>query len=295
MEVTMRNTLVAVALGAALFASAAPAEAMPRPGVRQVVHGRLLPPDAESDAHGKFRLKVKKRGEAQREFLYVDAWGLDARRDDAGNIPDYHVFLVMADGSAAADFGEMRLSARGYARLRWHSARDGYPDGVESIAPFAAGKVEVRLGDTVVLSGDVPEFLDLMDENEPGSGARVVVSEIARLHATEDGGRARGIVQALAASLPRGRHEALRVECWLLKARRGDELSVVCVDGDGNETRLGTMLVRTRAHLGVLRLSTRAGDEIPGGGVIALGGQTVEVRDADGVVHLTGFFPVLAD
>ena len=106
---------------------------------------------------------------------------------------------------------------------------------------------------------------------------------------------ARGIVQALAASLPRGRHEALRVECWLLKARRGDEVSVVCIDGDGNETRLGTMLVRTRARLGVLRLSTRAGDEIPGGGVLALGGQTVEVRDADGVVHLTGFFPVLTD
>lgn len=291
----MRSTLIAAALGAALFAGAVPADAMPREVVRQVVHGRLLPTDAESDAYGKFRLKVKKRGEAQREFLYVDAWGLDARRDDAGNIPDYHVFLVLADGSSEADFGEMRLSARGYARLRWHSARDARPEDASELTAYAGGTVEVRLGDAVILTGDIPEFLDLMDDNAPGSGASVVVSEIARLHATEDGGRGRGIVQALAASLPRGRHEALKVFCWNLLARRGDELAVVCVDADGNETRIGTMIVRTRARIGALKLSTRAGDEIPGGGVLALGGQTVEVRDADGVVHLTGVFPVLTD
>jgi hypothetical protein len=42
-----------------------------------------------------------------------------------------------------------------------------------------------------------------------------------------------------------------------------------------------------------MRLSTRRGDTIPGGGVLALGGQSVEVRDADGVAHLVGRFPDL--
>jgi len=292
----MRSALVAAALGAALVAPASPADAMPRPGVRQVVHGRLLPTDPDDDAFGRFRMLVQRRERAHREFLHVDAWGLDARRDDAGDLPRYRVFAVTADGSAEADFGEMRLSARGRAVLRWHSARDAFPDGVESLVDFGGGTVEVRLGDAVVLSGDVPEFLDVTDDNGPGSGAGVRASEISRLHPTEDGGRARGTVQALAVSRPRVEHEAIRVECWNLRARPGDELAVVCVDDGGTETRLGTMTVRSRRlRAAVLKLSTRKGDAIPGGGVLALGGQTVEVRDAGSVVHLTGEFPILDD
>ncbi|NUN53793.1 MAG: hypothetical protein HUU06_13555 [Planctomycetaceae bacterium] len=54
------------------------------------------------------------------------------------------------------------------------------------------------------------------------------------------------------------------------------------------------MTVRTRYGVAVLRLSTKRGEEIPGGGVLALAGQDVEVRAADGTVLLTGVFPSLA-
>jgi hypothetical protein len=70
-------------------------------------------------------------------------------------------------------------------------------------------------------------------------------------------------------------------------------MAAVCVDGDGEVTRLGTMTVRSRARIGVLHLSTRRGDTIPGGGALALGGQILEVRDAYGIVHLRGVVPDL--
>jgi hypothetical protein len=114
----------------------------------------------------------------------------------------------------------------------------------------------------------------------------------ARLKHTDDGGHAKGILEAVYANRPQVQVEALKVECVLLGSK-GDEFTVVCVDGTGGETTLGTMTSRSRLGIAVLRLSTRRGDTIPGGGVLALGGQAVEVRDADGTVWLTGTFPVL--
>ena len=287
----MRAPLLALAAAALLLAPAVPAEA--RTKVSQVVHGRLVPTDAESDAKGTFRILVQKRGAAAREFLYADAWGLDATPDDGGNLPDYHLWLSTDDGSLVSDFGSFRLTARGRAKFRFHSARQEFPEGIETLAAFGGGTIEVRLGDAVVMDGAIPEFVEVDGENGPGSGARAKAVGIARLHPTDDGGRGRGILEAVYANRPREDAEAIKVFCWNLHARPGSEVSVVCVDGEGAETRIGTMIVRSRARLALLRLSTRKGDEMPGGGVLALAGQKVEVRDADGVVHLEGTFPDL--
>jgi hypothetical protein len=288
----MKSALLApVVLAAVLAFGAAPAEA--RVNTSQVVRGRLLPTDTESDAHGTFRMLVQDRGEAHREFLYVDAWGLDTTRDGDGNLPSYHVFLVNADGSVEADFGEAYLSPRGRVKLRFHSARESFPDGVDTLKDFAGGTVEVRLGADVILSGDVPDFIGIGDDNEPGSGAAARALGVARLHATDAGGRAKGFLEALYVNRPRVQIEAIRVECLRLGVA-GEEFNVVAVDGTGGETTLGTMVARTRFAIAVLHLSTRRGDTIPGGGVLALAGQTVEVRDADGVAWLTGTFPDLA-
>jgi len=287
----MRTLLLAAAAAAALSLGGAQAEA--RTWNAQAVRGHLVSPDEDRDAFGKFRMLVVQRGEARREYLYVDAWALDAAQDAEGNLPDYHVFCVTADGATAADFGEAYLSRMGRLKLRFHSARQPFPEGVRSLLEFGGGKVEVRLGDVVVLAGRVPEFVEIGDDNEPGSGAWARAAGLVRLHATEEGGRAKGLLWALAVNRPALSVEALMVTCWRL-GDRGESFDVVCTDATGAETTLGSFTVRSRARIGVLHLSTRQGDTIPGGGVLALGGQTVEVRDGEGTVHLTGTFPDLA-
>ena len=71
-----------------------------------------------------------------------------------------------------------------------------------------------------------------------------------------------------------------------------DGTYTVVLTGDTEDT-LGTFTVRTfwGFSFGGLALSTRHGDEIPGGMVSALAGRGVEIRDADGNVVLSGTMP----
>jgi hypothetical protein len=281
------RTMILAAAALASLALGTPAEA--RLVTTQVVRGRLLPTDDESRAHGTFRIVVQTRGEAGREFLYADAWGMDTTKD----LPSYHCWLVNADGSLEADFGECYLTARGRAKVRFATAREDLPEGVTTLKEFAGGTVEIRLADALVLAGDVPDFLGILDDNGRGSGAAARALGVHRLKATDAGGDAKGFVQALYVNRPSLTVEALRVECLGLR-RIGDVFTVVVIDGDGAETELGTMVARTRFGVGVLHLSTRRGDTIPGGGVLALGGFRLEVRDAGGTAWLVGRFPDLA-
>src|SRR5689334_4695435 len=196
-----RNLLAAAALASVLsLGLGAPAEA--RTISTQVVRGRLLPTDDASDAVGTFRILVQERGEARREFLYADAWGLDATKDGEGNLPSYHCWLVTADAATSADFGECYLTARGRARARFASAREDFPEGVATLKDFAGGTAEIRLGDAVVLTGDVPDFLGITDENRPGSHSAARVLGIKRLTPTDAGGDARGLVECLYVNRP---------------------------------------------------------------------------------------------
>ena len=285
----MRNTLLAAA-AFALLALGTPAEA--RVVTTQVVRGRLHPVADDSRAHGQFVISVQSVRDRSRERLDVVAAGLDATKDGDGNLPDYRCWVVNADRSVAADFGSGRVSEGGRFRFRFASPRQEFPDGVSSLVDFAGGQVQVRLGEDLVLAGDIPEFLGIDDDNEGGSGAAARAWGIHRLRATDAGGDAKGFVSCLYVNRPRVTVEALRVECLGL-ARIGDTFTVVVIDGDGAETELGTMVARTRFGVGILHLSTRAGDEIPGGGVLAMGGFRLEVRAADGTAWLVGRFPDL--
>jgi len=289
----MRTTILAAAALASLAALSIGPSAEARTITSQAVHGRLLPTDDTSRSRGEFRILVQSRGEASREFLYADMWGMDTTKDGDGNLPSYHCWLVKADASTEADFGECYLTARGRAKVRFATPREDLPEGVTSLVDFAGGKIEVRLDTAVVLAGDVPDFLGLTDDNGRGSGAAARGFGVKRLHATADGGDAKGFVECLYVNRPLVTVEALRVECLGLGSA-GDVFTVVVVDADGNETELGTMTSRTRFGVGVLALSTRRGDTIPGDGVLAMGGFRMEVRDADGVAWLVGRFPVLA-
>ncbi len=287
----MRSLLLASAVvAAALALGGVPAEA--RTTLSQTVHGRLLPPDTSSQAYGTFRMLVQTRGSADREYFYADAWGLDITRDGNGNLPSYHAFLVNADASFEADFGEIYLAPRGRGRVRFHSARDSFPSGVTSLKDFAGGKAEIRLDTTVVLAGDIPDFIGIDDENGRGSHAAAKAFGTERLHATDAGGRAKGIIEALYVNRPLVQVEGLHVECLHL-GKAGDTFTVVAIDSSNVETTLGTMTAFTRFGVAILRLSSKRGDTIPGGGVLALGGQAVEVRDAGGTALLTGTFPDL--
>jgi len=287
----MRSILIVSGLLAVLALAGAPAVA--RTVTTQAVRGRLVAVDEESDAAGKFRIVVHSRAAGSREALEMDAWGLDAARDDAGDLPSYRAFLVTADGGTEADFGELSLAPSGRARFRFASPRMDFPEGVETLVDFAGGTVEVRRDGAAVLSGDIPEFVGVDDGSGEGSGATARAAGEARLIPTRDGGRAHGLLQALYVNRPRVQFEGIRVECLGLGSA-GDEFTVICIDESRNETEVGSMTSRSRFGVALLELSTRAGDTMPGDGVLALGGQRVEVRDARGTAWLVGRFPVLA-
>jgi hypothetical protein len=289
----MRTTILAAAALATLAALSLGPAAEARTVTTQGVRGHLLPTDDTSDAIGAFRILVQTRGEASREMIGAEMRGLDATKDGDGNLPSYHCWLVNADGSLEGDFGACRLSDRGRARFRFASPRQDLPEGVTSLVDFAGGSIEIRLDSTVVLAGRIPDFLGLTDDNDRGSGAATWAFGAKRLRATEDGGRAKGFVEALYVNRPRVTAEAIRIECMGLGSA-GDVFTAVVVDDDGNETELGTMTSRTRYGVAVLALSTRRGDTIPGDGVLSFGGHRIEIRDAGGTAWLEGRFPILA-
>lgn len=276
-------------LGAAVAAVAVSAVALAGI-VRQNVHGRLSPEDDSSRAKGAFRLVRTDRdnGNAS-ERIEVSCKKLDATRDDSGNLPDYHLVLTSDDGGTSADFGSLTLTRRGTAGFRWNDARNSYPDGIETITEFSEGTIAVVLGDTTVLSGDIPQFRGPGDE--AGSGARGVRRDSNRLTATTAGGNAHGAIEARYANTARGSNEQFRVRVEGL-SKNGKPYTAYVLDGDGGETSLGDMNPRGRFGVAKLDYDTRRGDEIPGGGSVTdLANLDVEVRDKDGNVVLTGTFP----
>lgn len=146
----------------------------------------------------------------------------------------------------------------------------------------------MRVGDTVVLEG-VPAFL--ATGGEPVQGSRATVEGKTRLSATDSGGRAKGEIQAHYHADGRRVREQVRIRCQRTDGARSP-YSVVAIASDATETELFTGLrPRNRGGEFHATLDTRGGYEIPGGGLVGLSEQTIEVRDKDGAVVLTGTFP----
>lgn len=250
---------------------------------RQVVKGPLEDVSADDGRQrGRFRLAMFEN-DAGRTYERIDAGGLRLDRDD-----EYHVFLTKSDGTGEADFGAMRVSRFGYGAFRWDTRRDEFPSGVTTIGDYGGGTIELRSGDTVVLTGDVPQFVDLDDDAD---GAATVGRDRSRLQPVDDTFRGHGVIDARRRNAPAGVREDVRVMCKRMEA--GATYTLVAIAEDASETEVGTFTTSDPLGIGGFRLSTQAGDTIPGGGVLALAGLDVEVRDADGAAVLAGTFPTL--
>jgi hypothetical protein len=101
----------------------------------------------------------------------------------------------------------------------------------------------------------------------------------------------RGQMFARRLNLAGGVREDFRVMCR--RMTNAATYTVVAIAADATETTLGTFTTSDPLGIGGFRLATAKGDTIPGGGVLSLSGQTVEVRDSGGVAVLTGAFPTI--
>ena len=255
-----------------------------------VVKGKLTTDAEDSEAKGAFRLEVKERGDNDREYMDVAAKGLDAEKDDEGNRPVYDLWLIDADETAEADFGDLRLRRDGSARLAFRSRRHDFPDGVESLSEFGGGTMEIRdADDNVVLSGDIPEFSGLDDDNEKGQVSKG--KDRNRLRPDDENSDAQGVIWAKFVQRGGGDNEWIKIKVLRLDADAGPYTAVV-IDGE-TEYELGEIETRGRRDRGKLRLSTKNDDDLPGDSILDLGGADVEIRDADGNVALSGSFPTI--
>jgi hypothetical protein len=247
----------------------------------QKVKGDLTAAEEGSDLKGRFALVTLTSGDRGREKLFVIAKGLD--RDS-----EYEV-LLGEDVDGAVSFGEMKVRGRrGIGRFRFSSRKHDYPDGVDSLLDFSGEKIFVVSGDETVLSGDIPGFAGLTDD-EVDEGAFAFGFGKEKLAPPEDvDSLARGLLLAAAVNTSQGSREWMGVIVFLLD--RGEEYDVVLVGEDGaDDVELGT--VEPRGFFGFAKL-TLEGDDLPDHPA-NLEGRTLEVRDSDGEVALTGTVPAL--
>jgi hypothetical protein len=112
---------------------------------------------------GRYRMAVVTRTTGTGfERIETFAKRLDATPDAvSGERPAYDVWLVKSDGSAAADFGAMRVNKHGNAKFIFDTRHMVLPaladasGNVASIADYAAGTIEIRNAAGAVMSGAI--------------------------------------------------------------------------------------------------------------------------------------------
>jgi hypothetical protein len=240
------------------------------------VMGRMPPVAQGGSEHGAFRMKVRDVGGNHAEQIEAIARGLNTTGASRQNPPNFHVFLVKSDGSAAADFGAMRVNLHGNGSFLFDSRHMSYPSGVTTIVDYVGGKIEVRdASGTAVCSGTVPAFDYVVGD---------AASRLQPVSSSVSGGGAIGVHRM---ATPNATREQLAIACRGLTANTA--YTAVAIAADTTETQIGTFTTNRRG-MGGLRLQDSA---IPGGGLMGLAGQTVEIRDASGAV-LTGTFPTIS-
>lgn len=276
-----RAPILALAL---LLVVAIPGVAVAKGVTVQKVRGDLAAAD-ESEAAGKFVLTAVTSGDRGFERLDVVAKGLD---------PDAEYEVLLGESlDDAVSFGEMKVRGkRGYGRLRFHSRRDDYPEGVDALADLSGGAIFVRSGDETVLEGEIPDFVSPGTGDEAGEGSFAAGFGAAKLTPTEDGdSHAGAFLEALALVGPGGAREFVGIQAWMLDPDQDYGVFLVGEDG-ADDDELGTLDPRGRFGVAFLKLDTGRDDELPAH-LAALGGRTVEVRDEAGGAVLTGTFPEL--
>ena len=272
----LKQFIVAGLIAAATFAVAVTAEA--RTVTRKFVQGRMTPVAQGGVEHGAFRMKIISRGSgAHAERIEATAKRLNVSGATAQNPPSFHVFLIKSGGSGAADFGAMRVNRRGNAAFIFDTRRasNSLPSGVNTIVDFGGGTIEVRdAGGTAVCAGNIPQFNVIVGKGQ------------ARLQPVSQSFGGGGLISIDRIDTPAGVKEFLGIDCKRLAGRTA--YTAVAIASDSSETTIGGFTTK-RSGDGGLRLKD---SNIPGGGVMGLAGQTVEIRDANGAV-LTGTFPTL--
>lgn len=284
------RNLRAVAVLAVAFALAGAAVPSIAGATRAAVHGKFTAQIDGDDAAGRFNISHRESDKgAILDRIEVGAVKLDATADSGGLLPVYDVVLVSADAATTANFGSMRLSKKGKAAFLFTTRVSALPDGVTDVTMFEGGTIEIRTGDTVVLSAEIPSFIGPNDENAGSGGA--FRRDTERLAPAADGIRTRGMVGARYANTPRGVHEQIWVQAERLERNKGP-YSLIAIDAALAEIEICSLAAHGRNGADVITIDTRRGDEIPGGGSVKdLSGQSVELRDKDGNVVCTGTFP----
>jgi hypothetical protein len=138
---TNRTWIAVVTVAAALCAGATVANARATiTGTR----GQLSPTASNGTEAGRYRLVEISRSRATADRIETQARGLNVSGATRGNRPAFHVFLIKSDGSAAADFGAMRVNRQGNAAFVFDSRRVSFPSGVTTITDYSGGTIEVR-------------------------------------------------------------------------------------------------------------------------------------------------------
>ncbi len=248
---------------------------------RHAVRGNMQPVTEGGAERGRFRLLVGERSNgAAFERIEAATRSLDSTTE-------YHLFLVKTGGTDAADFGALRVGPRGFGGFRFDTRFASLPSNVTTISDYGGGTIEIRAGDTAVLTGAVPEFIDIGDGS--GSGAAAFGHDREALRPVDESFAGRGVILARRQDLPRGVREEMTVKCARMSS--GATYTVVAIATDTTETELGTFTTSNPLGIGGFRLRTAHGDTIPGGSVLDLAGLSVEVRDSGGVAVLAGTFP----
>jgi hypothetical protein len=255
----------------------------------QQIKGKLTAVDVTSGARGEFRMDTVARTNGNgREVVVMNARRLGATPDAGGQLPSYHVVLIDAAATTTTDFGAVRLNRAGQAYFRFDSRFDDYPAGVTTITAYGGGTFELQHEGTAVLRGDIHSFVGLTQE--ASKDARAHFHGNSRMHATINGGAGRGKIDADMHNEPNHVTQRLRVDIQMV-GKLGSPFSIVALDVGGAEVVLGTITTHGRSGQGSLMFHSRRGDVIPGGGIPALLGKTIEVRNSQGTAVVTGVFP----
>jgi len=271
------KTVSLVLMAVALLVTAAQAKSF----TFKKVKGSLEASDDESNAKGKFLLGIVLAGDDTKERLIVVGKGLDPDLD-------YEVYLgeSVDDG---VSFGELTVRGRGYGYLKIR--KDDFPDDADSLMDFSGESIFVVTDGETVLEGEIPEFVDPDPDDEAGEGSLAFGFGETKLEVPDDvetDARARLFVASI--NTYRGAREMLT----LMAVRLDDEetYGVYVVNDDADDDELGSLSPRTRWGIATLVLDTGRDDELPDH-LGELGGKTIEVRNADGDVILTGEIPTL--
>ena len=255
----------------------------------QQVRGKLAAVDVTSGARGDFRMDtVARTNDNDREVVVMNARRLGATPDSGGQLPSYHVVLIDAGATTTTDFGPVRLNRAGQAYFRFDSRFDDFPAGVTTITAYGGGTFELQHEGTAVLRGAIHAFVGLT--GVASKEARAHFHGKSKMQATINGGAGRGKIDADMHNEPNHLKQRLHIDIKMV-GKVGSPFSVVALDVGGAEVVLGTISTHGKSGQGSLKFESRHGDVIPGGGIPALLGKTVEVRNSQGTAVLTGVFP----